>query len=649
MDVLLREETADPTSPFVVATSNREIAQKMKRDMAKTIRLMLAAVFFICASLLHIVFSEDDTECLRQFHNSVFDPSGYLYNWDFLNTSKAALCSFTGVTCWNQQENRILDLKLPQAGLSGQFPSGLSKCSSLQMLDLSSNVFSGTIPVDICTQMPYLTSLDLSQNSFTGVIPDNLAKCVYLNVLNLQHNQLTGTPPWGIGVLPRLTTLDLSSNLLSGVIPSSYTNRSAISQAPFPASGFENNSGLCGPPLTSACPSSSTSPNARVIVGVAVAGAIVFAIIFGFYLWWVLVRGRSKGRALLRDEHKWASRIKGPKSVAVSMFEKPLVRLKLSDLMAATNDFSKDNIIGSGRTGTVYKATLSDGSMLAIKRLQMSSQTDKQFKSEMNTLGHLRHRNLVPLLGYCVAAGEKLLVYKHMVNGTLRDSLHEVPDDQKLDWATRLKIAIGGARGLAWLHHSCNPRIIHRNISATSILLDDDYEARITDFGLARLMNPVDTHISTFINGDFGDVGYVAPEYVRTLVATMKGDVYSFGVVLLELITGQKAMDVHGSGDFKGNLAEWIAYLSNNGRVQEAIDSLLSGRGVDDELVQFLRVGCACVLSAPKERPTMYEVYQLLRAIGEKYAFTDQNDEIPLCTESGDTQYTDELIVTRES
>eukprot|EP00246_Nothoceros_aenigmaticus_P012078 TRINITY_DN3578_c0_g2_i1.p1 TRINITY_DN3578_c0_g2~~TRINITY_DN3578_c0_g2_i1.p1 ORF type:complete len:339 (-),score=71.82 TRINITY_DN3578_c0_g2_i1:164-1099(-) len=307
--------------------------------------------------------------------------------------------------------------------------------------------------------------------------------------------------------------------------------------------------------------------------------------------------------------------------------------------MAATNDFSKDNIIGSGRTGTVYKATFPDGSVMAIKRLQMSAHTDRQFRAEMDTLGMVKHRNLVPLLGYCVANGEKLLVYKHMSSGNLKDRLH----GGAMDWPTRVKIAIGSARGFAWLHHSCNPRIIHRNISASCILLDEEFDPRITDFGLARLMNPVDTHISTCINGDFGDAGYVAPEYLRTLVATVKGDVFSFGVVLLELVSSQKPVDVLVE-DFKGNLHEWIIVLSNQGRVLECLDPSLMGNGVDEEVKQVLKVACNCT-SAPKERPTMFEVYNLLRAIGDKYHFTDP-DEIPMAsTESGDAAYSDELIV----
>jgi serine/threonine protein kinase len=288
--------------------------------------------------------------------------------------------------------------------------------------------------------------------------------------------------------------------------------------------------------------------------------------------------------------------------------------------------------------------------MLAVKRLNpSSSHSDKQFKSEMEILGRVRHRNLVPLLGYCVAGSEKLLIYKHMVNGSLKDWLHEVlPEGRNLDWPTRVKISIGIARGLSWLHHNCNPRIIHRNISSSVILLDDDYEPRITDFGLARLMNPGDTHISTFVNGDFGDIGYVAPEYSRTLVATVKGDVYSFGVVLLELVTGQKASSVCSESEFKGNLAEWVTFLSNNGRHDEAMDKTLKTKGFDNELGQILRIACRCIHPIPKERPTMYETHQMLRAIGQKYNLTDNDDFLPI-VESKEMESIDEETTVRSS
>ena len=331
------------------------------------------------------------------------------------------------------------------------------------------------------------------------------------------------------------------------------------------------------------------------------------------------------------------------------MFEKSVSKMRLSDLLKATNSFSKNNIIGSGRTGTMYKGVLEDGTSLMIKRLQDSQHSDKEFTSEMATLGNVKHRNLVPLLGFCVVKKERLLVYKYMANGTLNDNLHLVDDAKKaMDWSLRLKIGIGAAKGFAWLHHNCNPRIIHRNISSKCILLDADFEPKISNFGLARLMNPIDTHLSTFVNGEFGDLGYVAPEYARTLMATPKGDIYSFGVVLLELVTGERPTHVAKAPEsFKGNLVEWITQLSNDGKLQDAIDPSLVGKGVDNELFQFLKVACNCVLPPAKERPTMFEVYQLLRAIGERYNFTAE-DEILMPSDTGDTDYIEELIVARE-
>ncbi|KAB5544445.1 hypothetical protein DKX38_012557 [Salix brachista] len=331
------------------------------------------------------------------------------------------------------------------------------------------------------------------------------------------------------------------------------------------------------------------------------------------------------------------------------MFEKSVSKMRLSDLMKATNDFSNNNIIGAGRTGPMYKAVFSEGRFLMVKRLQDSQRLEKEFVSEMNTLGNVKHRNLVPLLGFCVAKKERFLVYKFMENGTLYDKLHPAePEIRNMDWPLRLKIAIGAARGLAWLHHNCNPRIIHRNISSKCILLDDDFEPKLSDFGLARLMNPIDTHLSTFVNGEFGDLGYVAPEYHRTLVATPKGDVYSFGVVLLELITGEKPTHVANAPEtFRGSLAEWIRQLSDDLLLHTAVDKTLPGNGFDHELNQFLKVACKCVVENAKERPTMFEVHQLLRAIGERYHFTTE-DDIILPSHTGDTAFPDELIVANE-
>ncbi|KAI9177418.1 hypothetical protein LWI28_014986 [Acer negundo] len=584
-----------------------------------------------------------DLACLESVKNSLKDPFGYLNSsWNFNNGTEGFICKFTGVECWHPDENKVLNLRLSDMGLEGKFPAGLANCSSMTGLDLSRNRLFGTIPDNISLIVGFLTTLDLSSNNFSGNIPANLSNITYLNSLKLDHNRLTGQIPAVLGQLGRLKSFSASNNLLSGPIPQ-------FANVTLKKEDFENNLGLCGEPL-SPCQANSNGPHTGVIAGAAVGGVTFAAIVVGIGMFFYFRKMAVKKKKDDDPEgNKWAKSLKGVKGIKVSMFEKSITKMRLSDLMKATNAFSKNNIIGSGRTGTMYKAVLEDGTPLMVKRLHDSQRSEKEFLSEMATLGSVKHRNLVPLLGFCVAKTERLLVYRDMPNGTLNDQLHPADDSGKdMEWSLRLKIAIGAARGFAWLHHNCNPRIIHRNISSKCILLDADFEPKISDFGLARLMNPIDTHLSTFVNGEFGDLGYVAPEYARTLVATPKGDIYSFGTVLLELVTGEKPTHVSKAPEsFKGNLVEWVTQLSSSGQLQDAIDKSLLGKGVDNELFQFIKVACNCVLPAPKERPTMFEVYQFLRAIGERYHFTVE-DEILMPSEDTDADFIEELIVARE-
>ncbi|CAI0386589.1 unnamed protein product [Linum tenue] len=310
--------------------------------------------------------------------------------------------------------------------------------------------------------------------------------------------------------------------------------------------------------------------------------------------------------------------------------------MKLSDLLVATNHFEFENIIISTRTGVSYKAVLPDGSALAVKRLSGSKLGEKQFRSEMNRLGQLRHPNLVPLLGFCAVEEERLLVYKHMPGGTLYSQLHGtgfgIGQGCSLDWPTRVRIGVGAARGLAWLHHGCQPPYIHQYMSSNVILLDDDFDARVADFGLARLAATRDSNDSSF-NGDLGEFGYIPPEYSSTMVPSLKGDVYAFGVVLLELVTGQKPLDVNNGdeGGFKGNLVDWVNQLVISGRTKDCIDKSLVGRGHDDDMSHFLKVALNCVGSRPKDRLAMYQVYESLKGLAEKHGMTEQYDhEFPL-------------------
>ncbi|XXG89438.1 hypothetical protein AAC387_Pa12g1431 [Persea americana] len=481
-------------------------------------------------------------------------------------------------------------------------------------LDLSNNDLSGPLPGRIDHIIPFVVTLDLSSNNFSGNLPDALGNCTYLNVLNLQHNQFRGRIPWQLGLLSRLTTFNVADNPLSGQIPT-FINKT------FGPENFAN-TGLCGKPLKD-CVGPPKKSHTGVIIGAAVGG-IIFAIIVVVVLISALRVVEKVGEEEDVEGNEWAKSIKGTKGIRVSIFEKLVPKMRLFNLIKATNNFSKKNIIDVGRTGSTYKANRSDGSLLAVKRLQETHHSDKHFVYEITALARIRHCNLVPLLGFCIARRERLLIYKYMPKGTLYDQLYHVNSEVKvLDWAKRLRIGIGVARGLAWLHHHCNPCIIHRGISSKCILLDEDYEPKISDFGFARLLNPENSHLTVSLDGNVDGSTYIAPEYKHRLVATPKGDVYCFGMVLLELISGKTPAEVANAvQNVEDNTVEWITYLFN----MYAKDSSLVGRLCDGEIVTFLKAAFACVVSCPENRPTMLEVYQLLRAIGARYGFIDEDE-----------------------
>ncbi|XP_054792924.1 inactive LRR receptor-like serine/threonine-protein kinase BIR2 [Prosopis cineraria] len=559
--------------------------------------------------------AEDDVKCLKGIQDSFRGP---LSAWQFNNNTPGFICRFTGVTCWNEQQNRIINLVLNGMELSGRVPESLKYCGNLQRLDLGSNDLYGNIPYEICVWMKYLVSIDLSGNRLSGPIPPSLGNCSYLNELSLSGNQLSGVIPVEIGSLSRLSKFTVANNHLQGAIPSSLSR--------FEKEGFEGNSGLCGDPLGSKCGGLSKK-NLAIIIAAGVFGAAASLLLaFGLW-WWYHLRLSKKGFGDGASDN-WAVKLRGYKLVQVTLFQKPLVKVKLGDLMAATNNFNAENILISTRTGTTYKADLPDGSTLAVKRLNTCKILEKLFRAEMNRLGLLRHPNLAPLLGFCVVEEEKLLVYKYMSNGTLYSLLHK--NGSALDWPMRFRIGLGAARGLAWLHHGCHPPIIHQNICSNVILVDEDFDARLMDSGLARLMIS-EAEGSSFVSGDVGELGYIAPEYPSTMVPSPKGDVYGFGVVLLELVTGQKPLEVSiREEEVKGNLVNWVNMLSNSGRIKDCIDQAISGKGHDEEILQFLRIACNCVVSHPKDRLSMFQVYHSLKSLSRDESFSEHDDEFPL-------------------
>ncbi|KAL2335582.1 hypothetical protein Fmac_016795 [Flemingia macrophylla] len=581
---------------------------------------LLGLFFFLASSQV-----EDDVKCLRGIKESLQDPDGRLASWRFDNTTVGFICDFLGVSCWNLRENRVLGLQLGQFKLSGRIPESLQFCGkNIQKLDLSANSFSPDIPPEICSWMPFLVSIDLSGNQLSGPIPPTIVNCSYLNELDLSDNMLSGSIPYGFGGLSRLKRFSVANNRLSGSIPDFFDG--------FGREGFEGNSGLCGGPLGSKCGGMSKK-NLAIIIAAGVFGAAASLLLaFGLWWWYHLSGKKKKGYDVGGNGSggggDWAVRLRGYKLVQVSLFQKPIVKLKLGDLMAATGSFSGENVLFATRTGTTYKADLPDGSTLAVKRLSACKIGEKQFGMEMNRLGQVRHPNLAPLLGFCVVEEEKLLVYKHMSNGTLYSLLHK-NGGNVLDWLMRFRIGLGAARGLAWLHHGCHPPIVQQNICSNVILVDEEFDARLMDFGLARLM--ASDSNGSFVNGDLGELGYIAPEYPSTLVASLKGDVYGFGVLLLELVTGRKPLEVsNGEEEFKGSLVDWVNVHSSSGRLKDCIDKAICGKGHDEEILQFLKIALNCVVSRPKDRWSMYQVYHSLKTISKDHSFFEHDDEFPL-------------------
>ncbi|KAL9343808.1 hypothetical protein Peur_064239 [Populus x canadensis] len=289
------------------------------------------------------------------------------------------------------------------------------------------------------------------------------------------------------------------------------------------------------------------------------------------------------------------------------------------ELVQATNGFSAQNRLGEGGFGCVYKGVLVDGREVAVKQLKIGgSQGEREFRAEVEIISRVHHRHLVSLVGYCISEHQRLLVYDYLPNDTLYYHLHG-EGRPLMDWATRVKVAVGAARGIAYLHEDCHPRIIHRDIKSSNILLDDNFEAQVSDFGLAKIALELDsnTHVSTRVMGTFG---YMAPEYATSGKLTEKSDVYSFGVVLLELITSRKPVDASQPiGD--ESLVEWARPLLTTALENEDFEALvdpeLEKNYVPSEMFRMIEAAAACVRHSAAKRPRMSQVVRALDLLDE--------------------------------
>ncbi|XP_058736100.1 proline-rich receptor-like protein kinase PERK4 isoform X1 [Vicia villosa] len=311
------------------------------------------------------------------------------------------------------------------------------------------------------------------------------------------------------------------------------------------------------------------------------------------------------------------------------------------ELASATKGFANENIIGQGGFGYVHKGILPNGKEIAVKSLKSGSgQGEREFQAEIDIISRVHHRHLVSLVGYCVCGGQRMLVYEFVPNQTLEHHLHGkgVPT---MDWPTRMKIALGSARGLAYLHEDCSPRIIHRDIKASNVLIDDSFEAKVADFGLAKLTTDTNTHVSTRVMGTFG---YMAPEYASSGKLTEKSDVFSFGVMLLELLTGKRPLDLSNAMD--ESLVDWARpllsqALEEDGNFAELVDPFLEGNYNNQEMIRLAACASSSIRHSAKKRSKMSQIVRalegdvsledlkegMIKASGHSSAYTSSGSE----------------------
>ncbi|KAG7585424.1 Protein kinase-like domain superfamily [Arabidopsis thaliana x Arabidopsis arenosa] len=297
----------------------------------------------------------------------------------------------------------------------------------------------------------------------------------------------------------------------------------------------------------------------------------------------------------------------------------------LRDLEVATNRFSKENVIGEGGYGVVYRGELLNGTPVAVKKiLNQLGQAEKEFRVEVDAIGHVRHKNLVRLLGYCIEGTHRILVYEYVNNGNLEQWLHgAMRQHGYLTWEARMKVLIGASKALAYLHEAIEPKVVHRDIKSSNILINDEFNAKVSDFGLAKLLGAGKSHVTTRVMGTFG---YVAPEYANTGLLNEKSDVYSFGVVLLEAITGRDPVD-YGRPAHEVNLVDWLKMMVGTRRSEEVVDPNIEVKPPTRSLKRALLTALRCVDPDSDKRPKMSQVVRMLES--EEYPIPREDRRRP--------------------
>lgn len=556
---------------------------------------------------------------LMAIKSGLVDPYNVLENWDITSVDP---CSWRMVTC---SDGYVVALGLPSQSLSGTISQGIGNLTKLQSVWLQNNAISGVIPSAI-GKLEKLQTLDLSNNKLVGNIPSSFGDLRNLNYLRLNNNSLSGTIPESLTKIGGLTLVDLSFNNFSGSLPkiSSRTFKIIGNQNPLNCGlSTKNDCSVVYPEPLNFPPDDSSDSGGKghrvaIAMGASFGAAFLLIVIVGSLVWW---RYRHNKQIFFDVNDQYDP------EVCLGH----LRRYTFKELRTATDHFNSKNILGRGGFGIVYKGCLSDGTIVAVKRLKDYNTFggEIQFQTEVELISSALHRNLLRLWGFCTTENERLLVYPYMPNGSVASRLKDhVLGKPVLDWSRRKRIALGTARGLLYLHEQCDPRIIHRDVKAANILLDEEFEAVVGDFGLAKLLDNQESHVTTAVRGT---VGHIAPEYLSTGQSSEKTDVFGFGILLLELVTGQKALDFGRAANQKGVMLDWVKKLHQEGKLNLMVDKALKKNFDRIELEEMIQVALLCTQFTSANRPKMSEVLRMLEGDGlaEKWEASQQRAETP--------------------